>query len=124
MMDLVLDSDQARVLDCSRCDPDKMFIRNCNNAFGKSKSPILVNGTVYRQCPRALVANDYEAGYLVSLYFKCKENNTYPYGISPTSMTAFCSNLFDFLDGMVGEFRRKQEKKMEAKQKKINKVNK
>lgn len=118
MMDLTLDHKQSRALDCSSCDPAKMKIRNCNGAYGKSLSPILVNNNVYRVCPRSIVANDWELGYLISLYFDCKENKTYPFGNSLADTTAFCRNTFELLDSIVGDFQERERKKQDEQMKK------
>lgn len=118
MMDLSLDSKQSRALSCHTCDPQKMKIRNCNNAYGKSQSPILVNGQIYRQCPRSIVANDYEIGYLVSLYFECRENKTAPYGNSLVNTTAFCKEAFDIMDSIVADYREREQRKVDEQHKK------
>lgn len=115
MMDLALDSKQSEVLNCSRCDLIKMRLRNCGNKYGKSKSPILVNGQVYFECPRAIVADEWDLGYLVSLYFDCKENKTYPYGNSLLNVTAFCKNVFEIMDSKVNDYRQREDKKMRDK---------
>lgn len=124
MMDLTLDSKQSKALSCQTCDPAKMKIRNCNNAFGKSQSPILVNGNVYRQCPRSFVAQDWELGYLVSLYFECRENKTTPLGGNLMDTTAFCKELFDQMDSIVADYRDREQKKMEEKMEKEMKKSK
>lgn len=121
MMDLALDSKQSKVLDCSTCDPSKMKIRNCENKYGQSKSPLIVNDTLYRACPRSVVADDWETGYLVSLYFDCKENKTIPFGQSLLDMTSFCKEAFDLMDGIVYKFRERMQKKHEEEMKKLNK---
>jgi len=117
-MDLSLDYKQAKALDCQTCDPGKMRLRNCNGAYGEtSKSPILVNGNVYRSCPRALVAQDWNLGYLVSLYFECRENKVNPFGQTLVSTTAFCKNVFDQMDSIVSNYREREHKKLEEKTK-------
>jgi hypothetical protein len=119
MMDLSLDHKQAKALNCSQCDPAKMRLRNCNGAFGeKSQSPILVNGSVYRICPRSIVAQDWELGYLISLYFDCRENKTTPFGGGLLETTAFCKEVFDLMDSIVSEFRERENKKMQEQMKK------
>lgn len=117
MMDLALDHKQSEALSCNHCDFAKMRLRNCRNQFGKSKSPILVNGHVYFECPRSIVANDYGIGYLTSLYFDCRENKTYPYGNTILSLTAFCSNVFDIMDSIVNDYKQRENKKTEDKMK-------
>lgn len=112
-MDLALDSKQSRALDCSHCDLLKMRLRNCQNKYGKSRSPILVNGNVYFECPRSSVVDQWDLGYLVSLYFDCKENNTYPFGNSLLNVTAFCKNVFDIMDSIVNDYRERENKKMQ-----------
>ena len=118
MMDLSLDSKQSEALDCQTCDPAKMRLRNCNGAFGeKSQSPILVNGNVYRSCPRAVVAQDWQLGYLTSLYFECRENKVMPFGGTLMNTTAFCKDVFDQMDSIVSDYRARENKKMEDKMK-------
>jgi hypothetical protein len=121
MMDLALDSKQSRVLDCSSCDPNKQKLRNCAGKFGKSASPIIVNGQVYHQCPRSMVMNEFELGYMVSLYFDCRENKTYPYGASILEQTAFCKNLFDVMDERVQAYRVRENDRMIKEQEKAAK---
>ena len=118
MMDLSLDHKQSKALSCHTCDPQKMRLRNCNNAYGKSQSPILVNGNVYRQCPRSMVANDWELGHLVSLYFECRENKTTPSGGSVLKTTAFCKSAFEIMDAAVSDYREREAKKQEEEHKK------
>lgn len=117
-MDLTLDSKQNRALDCSTCDPQKMIIRNCNNQFGQSKSPILINNKVYRVCPRSIVANDWELGYFVSLYFDCRNKKQAPFGGTLANTTAFCKELFDILDSMKLDYEEREQKKLEEERKK------
>lgn len=121
MMDLALDSKQSKALDCSDCDPNKQKLRNCANKFGKSQSPILVNGQVYRQCPRSLVIDKWELGYLVSLYFDCKENKTNPFPGSLLEQTTFCKKVFEFMDDRVEVFRNRQDEELRKKMEKNNK---
>ena len=117
-MDLSLDHKQNKALDCSTCDPAKMRLRNCNNQWEKSQSPIQVNGNIYRVCPRSIVANDWDLGHLVSIYFECRENKTAPFGRTVMDSTAFCKEVFDLLDGMVSDYRERENAKMEAEMKK------
>lgn len=118
-MDLTLDSKQSKALDCQTCDPMKMKIRNCNGAYGeKSQSPILVNGNVYFSCPRAMVAQDWELGYLVSLFFECRENKVSPYGGTLANTTSFCKEVFSVMDEAVAKYREREQKKIEEQQKK------
>lgn len=118
MMDLSLDNKQNKALDCSTCDPQKMKLRNCNGAYGeKSQSPMLVNGNVYRSCPRAMVAGNWEVGYLISLYFECRENKVSPFGTSLATTTAFVKQTFDQMDTMVYDFRERERIKHEEKMK-------
>ena len=118
MMDLSLDHKQAEALQCSTCDPSKMRLRNCNGAYGeKSQSPMVVNGTVYRSCPRAIAAQDWQVGYLVSLYFECKENKVVPGGSSLMDSTAFCKEVFDQMGSIVSEYRIREQKKADDKAK-------
>lgn len=117
-MDLSLDSKQSKALDCQTCDPAKMRLRNCNGAYGeKSQSPILVNGNVYRSCPRAFVAQDWTLGYLTSLYFECRENKVMPFGGTLMSTTAFCKEAFDHMDFIISDYRERERIKMEENQK-------
>lgn len=120
-MGFALDFKQARALSCSTCDSQKMKLRNCNNEFGKSASPILLNGSIYRQCPRSIVVNEFELGYLVNLYFDCKERKTFPNAQSLLNVTAFCLNAFNFMDGIVDDFKEKENAKMKEEMKKKSK---
>jgi len=122
-MDLALDYKQSKALSCSHCDLTKMHLRNCQGKREKSNSPILVNGTVYFQCPRSMVADAWELGYIVSLYFDCKENKTYPFGNSLMQTTAFCSELFTILDRIVNDYKIREQKKQEDEMKKQNNKN-
>lgn len=119
-MGFALDHKQSRALSCSSCDSRLMKLRNCNNKFGKSGSPILLNGNVYEQCPRSIVVNEWELGYLVNLYFDCKETKKYPHAETLLNVTAFCLNVFNFMDGIVDAFKEKENAKMKEKMKKQN----
>lgn len=119
MMDLTLDYKQSRALDCSSCDPQKMRIRNCKNQWDKSKSPILVNGNVYRSCPRAVVADSWEVGYLVSLYYECRDAKTSPFGGTLMNTTSFCKEAFDLMDSITADYRERERKKQEEEHKKL-----
>lgn len=94
-------------------------LRNCGGRH--NKAIIKVNQKVYRECPRALCFGRKEEEYLVSLYFDCRENKTWPYGASLARQTSYTKYLFDFLDGIVGEFRERQHKEFEQQAKKQEK---
>ena len=117
-MDLALDYEQSRKLMCNHCDVGLQKLRNCGNRFGQSKSPIKVNQTIYRVCPRSLTFNKNAEQYVVSLYFDCRENKSWPFNGSLIEQTAYCKEIFDLLDSVVGDYREAQNKKMEKDMKK------
>jgi hypothetical protein len=80
-------------------------MRNCTGSGSPAK--VFLNHQLYRRCPRAIFLENLEARYLVGLYFECRETRTYPAPGGPSEQTAFTMELFDFLDGIVGETRQK-----------------
>lgn len=116
-MGFALDYKQSRALSCSDCDSRLMKLRNCNNNFGKSGSPILLNGNVYNQCPRSIVVNEWELGFLINLFFDCKESKKYPHSETLLGTTAFCLNVFNFMDLIVNNFKEKENAKAKEKMK-------
>lgn len=58
----------------------------------------------------------FEARYFVKLYFECRDTDLYPFPGPITAQTAFCSDLFDYLDGQVAtaRIRRMKQQKAEA----------
>ncbi len=120
-MNLALDYKQSKAFDCSTCDSGMQKIRNCGNKQGESKSPMIVNDTMYRTCPRSLTFNKDAEIFLVSLYFDCKENKCWPTGKSSIDQTAYLQELFNFLDSISDDFREKENKKMESDMKKNSK---
>lgn len=117
-MDLALDYKQSRVFDCATCDSGMQRLRNCGGQYGASKSPMLVNNRVYRSCPRSLTFPHSALQFCAGLYFDAKENKTWPFPGGPTKQTAYCKELFDFLDGIASEFRQKEHDKQMAEMKK------
>lgn len=105
---MVLDAEHARTLDCSTCDYNLQINRNCSNFY--EPCVIKLNDKIYRQCPRSLIFNQREARYLVDLYFECKQDKRWPYPGSIMEQTAFTSELFDFIDGIVNTYRNKKHK--------------
>jgi hypothetical protein len=113
---MVLDSEHARTFDCSNCDYNLQFNRNCSNYY--TPTIIRLNDEIYRQCPRSLISNQRELRYLVDLYFDCRNNTRLPYNASFMDQTAFAQELFDYIDGIVNTYRNKKQKEQEAQFKK------
>jgi hypothetical protein len=57
------------------------------------------------------------ARYLVNMYFDCKEKNIYPFPGGPGQQTLFTIELFNLLDGIVADTRRRHEEKAAAESK-------
>ncbi len=49
---------------------------------------------------------------MASMYFDCRENHRLPFGQSMLDNTAYCQELFDFLDSIVSKYRMKEDKKV------------
>jgi len=109
-MDLALDREKSKAFNCSTCDKGLQSLRNCGGIYRK-KALIDVNGTIYRECPRSLAFNTYSEEYIMSLYFDCKENKVWPHSGSMNDQTAYCTELFNFLDGIVNNYRERQHQK-------------
>ena len=75
---------------------------------------MIVNGQKYDKCPRSLTFNLHIESYMASMYFECRENNRLPFGQSMLENTAYCKELFDFLDSIVNQYRAKEEEKQKA----------
>jgi len=111
-MDFSLDSKQNQKFACSSCDFNLQSLRNCGGKFGVKKgSVMMVNGRRYFHCPRSLTFNLHIESYMASLYFDCRENHRLPFGQSMLDQTAYCKDLFDFLDSIVAKFRMKENDK-------------
>lgn len=87
-------------------------LRNCSGKGSPGK--VELNSKFHPRCPRAVALESFDARYFVRLYFECRETNTYPFPGSITSQTAFCSELFDYLDGEVSNNRLRQYKQQKA----------
>lgn len=113
---MVLDSDKARTFNCKECDYNLQLNRNCNNQYHPTN--IILNQTLYNQCPRSITMNNKELRYLVDLYFECRDNKNYPIEGSIHNQTAFTVELFDFIDDIVNNYRNRkhQEQLNQAKQ--------
>lgn len=90
-------------------------IRNCGGKGSPAK--LFLNHNFYLRCPRATFLENYDARFLVSIYFDCKGMNMYPHPGGPLEQTGFTIELFNFLDGIVAESRDKNEKAQESKAK-------
>ena len=110
---MVLDPDKARTYDCSNCDYNLQINRNCCNYYNPAK--IVLNDTLYSQCPRSVIFNKREERYLVDLYFECKENKCYPSPGTIVDQTAYTTDLFDFIDGIVNKYKAKKLQEQNAK---------
>lgn len=68
----------------------------------------------------AIYLESFEARHLVGLYFECRKTNTYPSAGSWGQQTAYCTDLFDFLDNVraVSEFKNAKERLNQSKAKK------
>lgn len=113
MLDLSLDYDRGRTFDCENCDVGTQKLRNCANRFKPKKIPL--NDEVYEQCPRSLTFNKHSYDYLVTLYFNCRRDNTWPHGKSMIGETAFTKHLFDFCDEVTNKYRAKKDAEMKRK---------
>ena len=116
---MVLENEKARTFNCTECDYNLQFKRNCNNKYEPTK--IILNQNLYQQCPKSLIVNHREERYLVDLYFECRENKNYPIAGSIYDQTAFTVELFDFIDGIVNIYKNR---KHQEQQNLLNKSNK
>jgi hypothetical protein len=113
---MVLDNEKARTFNCNECDYNLQIRRNCGNHYEKVN--IILNQNLYNQCPRSITTNHKDLRYLVDLYFECRENKNYPIPGSIYNQTAFVTDLFDFIDDIVNNYRNRkhQEQLNQAKQ--------
>ena len=116
-MDLSLDYKQANKLSCQNCDLGLQKLRNCGGRY-KRPAIIKVNGDIYRECPRSLTFNRHYESLVVSLYYDCRENKIWPYGKSMMQQTAYCKDLFEYLDGVVSDFKMREHDEQMAQMKK------
>jgi len=79
---------------------------------------MMVNGQVYRVCPRSLTFPHTTSQHLAGVFFDCKENKAWPFPGGPTNQTAYCKEVFDYLDSIVTKFRENQHEKDMAAMKK------
>jgi len=79
---------------------------------------MIVNGTLYKTCPRSLCFDKTQEEYIAGLYFDCSDKKSWPYGISMVDQTSFLSDIFNFIEEIVNTYRRKQDEKMEQDLKK------
>ena len=120
MMGLALDQPQNAKLDCASCDLGLQSLRNCGGNFReKSKSPIKVNEKIYWICPKSMTFNRRSESQMFDIYITCKDNNTFPYGVEPMKQTAYCLELFKFLDGVLNEYNARKDKEYKDKMSKI-----
>lgn len=108
-----LDQKNASKFDCKGCNVGMQSLRNCSGNGSPAK--IFLNHELYKRCPKAIYLEGSEARYLVNTYFDCKNMNMYPAPGGPTEQTAFTMELFNFIDGIVAESRRKNEAQEAAK---------
>jgi hypothetical protein len=87
-------------------------LRNCSGKGPPAR--IELNGSFYSRCPRAINMENGGARYLVNLFFDCRRLNIYPYPGGPTAQTAFCMELFSFLEGIVTETQRRADEAAKA----------
>jgi hypothetical protein len=113
-MDMSLDQ-RAASFNCSKCDYKLAALRNCTGSGKPAKN--VVNSKVYPRCPKALWLEAGEARALVELYMDCRESKTLPSSGNLLQQTAFTKELFDFLDGVVGQWRADRAKKQEDEMK-------
>jgi hypothetical protein len=82
-------------------------LRNCNGRGRPAR--VELNHQIYQRCPRAIYLESVEARYLVSLYFDCRQTNTFPAPGGPLAQTAFTIELFEYLDSVVAETQAKNQ---------------
>lgn len=117
----MLDHQRSSTFNCSKCDYKLAALRNCSGTGTPAKN--LVNGKVYKRCPKAQYLESGEARLLVELYMECRESKTLPAPGNLANQTAFAKELFDFLDGIVGQWRADTQKKHEEEMKKLQAKN-
>lgn len=88
-------------------------LRNCTGRGSPAKN--LINGELYKRCPRAISLESVAARYLVNLYFDCRDSKTFPAPGGPMAQTAFAMDLFNYLDGIVADTRRRRDAEAQTK---------
>jgi hypothetical protein len=61
---------------------------------------------------------------MLRLYFECRQNSCYPSPGGPFKQTAYCTDLFEFLDDVFAEQRARTAKKNQAAQTKAQRSSK
>jgi hypothetical protein len=111
-LDLALDWERASKLDCSNCDRALQKARNCSGKGSPGK--VELNGKFYPRCPRAISLESFTERYIVKVYFECRETDTYPFPGPWGAQTAFCGEVFDYLDAEVNKKKAKDYQKQKA----------
>lgn len=108
---MAVDTLKAAAFDCRKCDKPSQKHRNCHGSYPKATN--LLNHSIYTQCPKALWLGSKTERNLFALYIDCRESKTLPDPGSLLDQTAFTSELFNYLDGLMAEYRAKKAKEKE-----------
>lgn len=117
-MSLYLDHKQSRNIKCESCDLGLQKLRNCGGRFNRP-ALIKINDEIYRECPRSITLGKYEFRYIVELYLDCRENKTWPNPGTMRNQTAYCVDVFQYIDGIINE---KRSKEYDSQMREINKT--
>lgn len=97
----MLDGKKSNEFNCGSCSPQEQALRNCSGKGAPAK--ILLNHRLYTRCPKAIYLDNITSRIMVEIYFECRKNGTYPAEGSWMKQTAYCVELFNFLDNIVAE---------------------
>lgn len=111
-LNAVLDHAKFKAFACESCDRPSQILRNCD---GRGKDALnLLNGAVYKRCPKGLWLAARAERELVHLYIECREMKVWPDQGTMMDQTAFTVELFGFLDPLMSEWRHKKQVDHEA----------
>lgn len=88
-------------------------LRNCEGKHSPAKN--FVNQTIHEVCPRYTTISDHESRFLVGLYLDCRESKTLPFAGSLLHQTSFAIEVFEFLDGIMNEYKFRRAKEDQKK---------
>lgn len=114
-----LDRPKAMTFDCSSCSAASQRLRNCADRFPKSDAMNILDGatgkTIYKQCPKGIWLEARSERDLLRLYIECRESKVWPDSGSVLDQTAFTVELFNYLDGLMADWRARKQAEQEEK---------
>lgn len=108
-----MDKDKAEKLNCTNCSVAEQALRNCSGKGSPAK--VDLNGKIFTRCPKATFLEQLGIRNVVNAYFTCIKHEEYPSPGGMFEQTAWCAEVFEYLDLLVEKQRERNAKRTTKK---------